>query len=396
MGSQNLHRAAALATALALLAGGCSGEDQVPAGRGAPEATKELARLGRPEGRLDLIAPEGYVEAGQSDPAVDWVTGFERQTGCQVEVRVARGPDETVALMQTDDYDGVAVTGETTLQMVAAKVVAPVNVGLVPNYRDVFEGLKGQRFDSVAGRPYGIPVGRSANLLAWRSDRVPGSLSSLSALYEGAAGHAGRIAVRDTPMVIAEAALRLKAAQPDLRIADPYELDERQFQAALALLEAQHASVPAYWSTPDGVRSALARGEAVAGTAPQGIAERLEDEHVPIEIRLPAEGATGSSDLWMVHAEARHPTCMYLWLNHVLSPRVNAQITAWMGEAPANRRACAGPAGQRHCRRFHAADERFYSRVAYWTTPRKECGDARGAVCKDYSEWARAWEQVKG
>ncbi len=45
---------------------------------------------------------------------------------------------------------------------------------------------------------------------------------------------------------------------------------------------------------------------------------------------------------------------------------------------------------------MHAEDEGFFSRVAYWTTPRKECGDARGAVCKDYSEWAAAWEQLKG
>ena len=34
--------------------------------------------------------------------------------------------------------------------------------------------------------------------------------------------------------------------------------------------------------------------------------------------------------------------------------------------------------------------------MAYWTTPTKECGDDRGADCKDYSEWVQAWTEIKG
>ena len=28
--------------------------------------------------------------------------------------------------------------------------------------------------------------------------------------------------------------------------------------------------------------------------------------------------------------------------------------------------------------------------------PQADCGDSRGQVCKDYSEWTQAWTEIKG
>ena len=49
-----------------------------------------------------------------------------------------------------------------------------------------------------------------------------------------------------------------------------------------------------------------------------------------------------------------------------------------------------------HCKIFHADDEAYFDQVAYWTTPTKDCGDDRGDVCMDYSEWVKAWTEIKG
>ena len=53
-------------------------------------------------------------------------------------------------------------------------------------------------------------------------------------------------------------------------------------------------------------------------------------------------------------------------------------------------------AAKNHCELFHAQDEEYFSKVAYWKTPVKDCGDDRGEVCKDYSEWTQAWTEIKG
>ena len=57
--------------------------------------------LGEGEGEVNLIAWAGYVEDGSTDPKVDWVSDFEKDTGCQVNVKIGNTSDEMVTLMRT-------------------------------------------------------------------------------------------------------------------------------------------------------------------------------------------------------------------------------------------------------------------------------------------------------
>ena len=63
---------------------------------------------------------------------------------------------------------------------------------------------------------------------------------------------------------------------------------------------------------------------------------------------------------------------------------------------PGQRRGLRLTKDKNHCETFHAQDEEYFSKVGYWTTPTKDCGDDRGEVCKDYSEWTAAWTEMKG
>jgi putative spermidine/putrescine transport system substrate-binding protein len=200
----------------------------------------------------------------------------------------------------------------------------------------------------------------------------------------------------DNPIYIADAALYLKASRPDLAIEDVYELDDKQFHAAVDLLEQQNRIVGEYWSDSTKEQAAFANGNSVIGTAWQVIANLLETDEVQIRTTLPKEGATGWSDTWMIASKAQHPNCMYMWMDHIISAKTNAAAAEWLGEAPSNSKSCAQTVVKDHCEIFHADDESYFDRVAYWTTPRKDCGDDRGAVCKDYSEWVRAWTQITG
>ena len=100
------------------------------------------------------------------------MTDFEEETGCQVNVKVGNTSDEMVTLMRTGNYDGVSASGDATLRLIAAGDVAPVNTDLIPNYADVYDALKDQPHNSVDGQMYGVPHGRGANLLMWRTDEV--------------------------------------------------------------------------------------------------------------------------------------------------------------------------------------------------------------------------------
>jgi putative spermidine/putrescine transport system substrate-binding protein len=64
----------------------------------------------------------------------------------------------------------------------------------------------------------------------------------------------------DSPIYIADAALYLKATQPDLKIDNVYELDDTQFEAAKDLLKKQRANIGEYWSDYTKEQAAFAAG----------------------------------------------------------------------------------------------------------------------------------------
>jgi putative spermidine/putrescine transport system substrate-binding protein len=393
---------AALTLALAgLTAAGCGDDDDDGGDGGSADSGSEaLQKLGKGEGEVNLIAWAGYVEDGSTDPNVDWVSDFEKETGCKVNVKLGNTSDEMVTLMRTGNYDGVSASGDATLRLIAGGDVDPVNTDLVPSYADVFPALKNQPHNTVDGVSYGVPHGRGANLLMFNKDVVKPAPDSWSAVFDPAeAGkYKGKVTAYDNPIYIADAALYLKATQPDLGIENVYELDDKQFDAAVDLLKQQRENIGEYWSDYTKEQAAFTSGDSVVGTTWQVIANLIEadKQSPPIDAILPKEGATGWSDTWMISSEAEHPNCMYRWMDHIISPKANAGVAEWFGEAPANQKSCAETAVKNHCEIFHADDEQFFEQVAYWTTPTKDCGDDRGEVCKDYSEWVKAWTEIKG
>jgi putative spermidine/putrescine transport system substrate-binding protein len=302
-----------------------------------------------------------------------------------------------VTLMRTGNYDGVSASGDATLRLIAGGDVAPVNTDLVPNYADVYDSLKDRSFNSVEGQMYGIPHGRGANVLMWNKDKVKPAPDSWGVVFDPSSPQKGSVTAYDSPIYIADAALYLKATQPDLGIKNPYELDEKQFNAAIDLLKKQRGIIGEYWSDYTKEQAAFNNGDTTLGTTWQVIANLIDaDGKVKVGTTLPKEGSTGWSDTWMISSKAKHPNCMYMWMDHIVSPKANAQVAEWFGEAPANEKSCDLTENKDHCKIFHAEDEAYFDRVAFWTTPTKNCGDERGAVCKDYSEWVSAWTEVKG
>src|SRR5215210_4485457 len=57
--------------------------------------------IGEGEGKLNIVIWTGYAEDGSADKNYDWVTDFEKDTGCQVSPKVASTSDEMVTLMRT-------------------------------------------------------------------------------------------------------------------------------------------------------------------------------------------------------------------------------------------------------------------------------------------------------
>jgi putative spermidine/putrescine transport system substrate-binding protein len=356
-----------------------------------------LEKLGDPEGEVSVLAWPGYVEDGSNDPEVDWVSDFESSSGCKVTVKTFGTSDEAVQLMRTGQYDVVSASGDATLRMIAAGDVEPMNTDLITNYGDIFDSLKDQKWNSVDGQMYGVPHGRGANLLMYRTDQVKPAPDSWSVVFDEGSKYKGKVTAYDSPIYIADAAVYLMATQPDLGIKDPYALDEKQLDAAVDLLKEQSANVGEYWSDYLKEVQAFKNGSSVVGTTWQVIANVAQSEKAPVESVLPKEGSTGWSDTWMVGAKSEHKTCAYKMIDHLVSPKTNAAIAEYFGEAPANRLACQETTDPKHCETFHAEDEDYFSQVRFWNTPIEDCLDGRTDVkCTDYATWTKRWSEIRG
>ena len=395
-------RVAAACAALTLVAAcgtesGDDGDEGSDGGVGfaAPDLPA-LEELGDGEGEVNILAWPGYVEDGSTDPAVDWVTPFEEETGCQVNVKTFGTSDEAVNLVKGGGYDVLSASGDASLRLIAAGDVEPVNTDLIPNYEDVYDFLKDRDWNSVDGQMYGVPHGYGANLLMYRTDIVDPAPTSWSAVFEADSPYAGKITAYDSPIYIADAALYLMNTQPDLGIEHPYALDEDQLAAAVDVLKQQREQISEYWSDYLKEVQAFTTGDSVVGTTWQVIANVAQGENVPVEAILPEEGSTGWSDTWMVTTDSEHKNCAYMWLNHIISPEANAAVSEYFGEAPANPKAC-DVASEGHCETYNAGDEDFAEKLWYWTTPVEDCLDGRTDVkCTDYGAWTQAWTEVKG
>jgi len=382
--------AGAVVALLAIAVAGCGSDSKSASGAKAP------GELGAGEGSLSIVAWAGYAEDGTTDASVNWVKPFEDQSGCKVTVKIGNTSDEMFQLMSTGAYDGVSASGDSSVRMIDAGLVAPVNTALVKNYADISPFLKDTDYNSSGGKNYGIPHGWGANYLMYNSKVVTPAPDSWGAVFDTSSPYSGKITAYDAPIYIADAALYLKTAQPDLGIKDPYSLTKKQFDAAVALLKDQKPTIGEYWSNYAQSQQSFEQATIVLGTTWQVIYNFALAKNPDLKTVAPKEGSTGWSDTWMVSSKAKHPNCMYMWMDYITGPEVQAQVAAWFGEAPANPKACALTDPTDHCDTFKATDSAFATSIAFWATPRKKCLDGSGNSCVPFSDWIKAWTQIKG
>jgi putative spermidine/putrescine transport system substrate-binding protein len=336
---------------------------------------------------------------GEQVEGYDWVTPFETATGCKVTVKVGLDSANMVQLMKTGEYDGVSASGDATLRLIAGGDVAPVNFELIPNYKDVFAGLKSQPYNTVNGVGYGVPHGRGANVLMYDPSVVTTAPDSWSVVFDANSPYKGKVTAYNYAIYIADAALYLMKTKPELKITNPYALDKDQLAAAADLLKVQKTLIGKYWGTAQEEIDGFANGDMAIGTAwlyQQNTINGAGGKQVASV--TPKEGATGWSDTWMISAKAKHPNCMYKWMDYIISPKPNADVTVYFGEAPVSAAACAEAEKQLagFCDQFHAADEAYFKNIWYWNTPTTTCLDGRGDICTDFDAWTKAWTEITG
>ncbi|MBC8037645.1 MAG: ABC transporter substrate-binding protein [Rhizobiales bacterium] len=363
----------------------------------AQELKKEI---GAGEGQVDIVAWPGYIERGDTK-GYDWVTSFEKETGCKVNVKTAATSDEMVTLMNQGGFDLVTASGDASLRLIAGKKVQPVNIDLIANYKTIDDRLKDAPWHTVDGVHYGTPYQWGPNVLAYNTNIFKEAPKSWSVVFEeqnlpDGKSNKGRVQAYDGAIYIADAALYLMKKKPELGIKNPYELNKDQYAAAIELLKGQRALVGRYWHDAMAQIEDFKNEGVVASSSwpfQVNLLQADKTSKAAIASTVPEEGATGWADTTMLHSEAAHPNCAYMWMNHSLTPKVQGDLASWFGSVPAVLAACKGnelltDAG---CDTNGLAS---FEKIWFWRTPIGTCENE--GTCVPYSQWAKDYIAILG
>ncbi len=128
-----------------------------------------LQKIGKGEGKLNLIAWEGYLQpaVGQAVRAAD---------RCQVNAKYAGSSDEMVALMKNGgggQYDMVSSSGDADLRILYAGDAQPVNINLIPSWKQFFPAFQSPAFNTINGVHYGVSLQWGPNVLHVQQEGLP-------------------------------------------------------------------------------------------------------------------------------------------------------------------------------------------------------------------------------
>src|SRR5687767_15364172 len=194
-GMSSLVVACSAAVTVSLALASCSKKEKEPAA----DAMMASTAL---EGSLDIVAWPGYIERGETDKAYNWVSAFEAETGCKVNVKIAGTSDEMVSLMTSGGpqpsppgdaswpppgnapYDLVTASGDASVRLIRGGTVMPVDVTRIPSYSTVDERLQKAPWHYVDGKHYGVPYQWGPNVLLYKTDVFKTPPASWSVVFE--------------------------------------------------------------------------------------------------------------------------------------------------------------------------------------------------------------------
>ena len=95
----------------------------------------------------------------------------------------------------------------------------------------------------------------------------------------------------------------------------------------------------------------------------------------------------------MMHADAPHPNCAYMWLEHSINPKLQGDLAAWFGSVPVVPAACDGNEllGDAGCETNGMGN---FERIWFWRTPEAAC--ATQGECVPYYRWVTDYIAVLG
>lgn len=308
-------------------------------------------------GNLRLLTWEGYADD-------QWVKAFEAKTGATVSVSYTGSVDEIFAKMTASDgadFDVVAIETSSYKRLVQQRLIQPLDAARLPSAQNLMPAFKQVSAIVFDGKTYAAPFAWGSIPLIYNADTFKTAPESWDVLWD--ASHHGKIIVMDDANnAIVTTALVLK-------VKDPFNLTDADFEAIKAKLIAQKAHVTSYYAGFDDGVSIFAQGGIdlmMSMGEPQ--LPMLKKQGVNAALTIPNEGAIGWIDCWTISKGARDLDLAHAWIDAMLQKEVGTYISEKTGYGNTTNADANTRIGLTYSDKlvFLQAPEDFARRIALW------------------------------
>ncbi len=305
---------------------------------------------------LAFLGWEGYADQS-------FVADFEKETGCKVTATYVGSNDDFAPKLAAGGglYDIVSVSADSTGVLVAAGLVAPLDVSRIEAFNDIYPLFRNAKGINADGQVWGVPLTWGSIPLMYRTDKISEVPDSYAALWDEK--YKGRVALWDDKSAIFNTA-RL------LGYNDVYNLTDEQLEAVKKKLIEGKPQLRKYWTTAGELINLYASGEVWISNTWGGfqVAE-LQKQGIPVKEFLPKEKADGWVDNWQIVKGTPNADCAYKFINFTLSPRGQCGISSVTGYSAANPVAAKQCMSPEEYTAKHQDDINYVNSLVMWEMP---------------------------
>jgi len=302
-------------------------------------------RRGYPLNRRSFLAATGAVAAGMSfgsklawsaeEPKLNFynwdtyigentLSEFKDASGIDVTMDLYASNDELFAKLREGNpgYDAIIPTNDYVERMITAKMVQPLDHGLIPNRKNLAKAFQDAAFDP--GRKYSLPYMWGTLGIGYRKSKVSSTPDSWKVLLDSDE-YSGRIALLNEGVI----GVALKYLGYSYNSKDPKEIKEAE-----ALLIKQKPHIKAF--AQDNGQDLLASGEVDLTMEWNGDILQVMAEDDDISYVVPKEGSNVWQDCMCIPTGAPHRENAHKFINFILDAKIGAEIADFIQYATPN------------------------------------------------------------
>ena len=270
-----------------------------------------------------------WKDYGSDDLA--FIAAFEEAFNCRIVHQYMQSEEDLLTRLRTSRAGEIDVClPNTTILTTAIQegLLKEIDVNRLENFRSLFDRFQNQEEVKMDGKYYAIPWAWGSTAIAYNTDEITQTPTSMKALFDEA--YAGMITIRDDYNDAIMAAAIVTGQDPN----NPHDMD----LIKEALLD-QKPLNRTYWRTGDEFSQLFAGGQISIGMMWSGQAASMKQEGQPIGFVIPDDGAIGWVDNWAIAAGSENEDLAYAFLDWMISRDFQYDWAAGGGPAPVNQEA---------------------------------------------------------